>query len=284
MPAFTTHASGLGFPEGPVTGDEGDIFFTDLRHQSIYRWSEARGVEVVARTEGAPNGMRRGPDDRLYIANNGGLWPTESHGVALSSPQLAGMIQRLDADGDLVEVIRSAGGDGPLRPNDLVFARDGRIVFTDPRNWEVLPDHAAYETGRIWSSSAGEEPVEIARIDGFPNGLAFLPDGSLLVGLTEGKALIRYEWEADGPLGAPEVWARLDPRVGADGVLVADDVVIVAGSVSDSLLLFDLEGRLVDEWPTGEGSDPTNLCIGFDRLWVTCGYGGSLISTPWPTS
>lgn len=284
MPAFTTHVSGLGFPEGPVPGDQGDILFTDLRHQCIYRWSDDAGVEVVARTGGAPNGMRRGPDGLLYIANNGGLWPTATHGVAFSSPQLAGSVQRLDDAAALIDVVRSTGGDGPRRPNDLVFAPDGRIVFTDPRNWEVLPDRADYETGRIWLGTPGEEPVEIARVEGFPNGLAFLPDGSLLVGLTEDKALVRYGWEPDGALTEPEVWARLEPRVGADGVLVADDVVVVAGSVSDSLLLFDLEGRLLDEWSTGEGSDPTNLCVGFGRLWVTCGYGGSLISTPWPAS
>lgn len=284
MPQFTTHVTGLGFPEGPVPGVDGEIYFTDLRHQCVYRWSETMGLDKLATVGGAPNGMRRGPDGHLYVANNGGVWPTEEHGIALAAPQVAGTIQRFDR-GTLTDIVRSVDGEGPLRPNDLVFAPDGRVVFTDPRNWEVLPNRTKYETGRIFAARLGDEPVEIARVEGFPNGLTFLPDGSLLVGLTEDKALLRFEW-TDGTeqLQQPQLWAELDPSIGADGIIVVDDKLVVAGSVSDSLHIFDMSGALVDEWYIGHDSDPTNLCVAYGRLWVTCGYGESLISTEWPAA
>lgn len=37
---FTTHAEGLGFPEGPVYMPDGSIAFVDLLHGVIRSWNE----------------------------------------------------------------------------------------------------------------------------------------------------------------------------------------------------------------------------------------------------
>ncbi|ALM36497.1 hypothetical protein BME20236_II1005 [Brucella melitensis] len=40
---FTTHAEGLGFPEGPVYMPDGSIAFVDLLHGVIRSWNEKMG-------------------------------------------------------------------------------------------------------------------------------------------------------------------------------------------------------------------------------------------------
>jgi sugar lactone lactonase YvrE len=39
--------------------------------------------------------------------------------------------------------------------------------------------------------------TRLARMTGFPNGLAFHPDGSLIVGLTVEHRLLRFRWDGD---------------------------------------------------------------------------------------
>jgi sugar lactone lactonase YvrE len=132
------HLEGLGFPEGPVALADGSIVFVDLLHQNVRRYFGGR-TSVVATLQGSPNGMRQGPDGRLYIANNGGVAPASLHEVRIMQPQLTGRIQRLALDGHCEDVITELPGKGPWRPNDLVFASDGRIIFIDPQNW-AAPD------------------------------------------------------------------------------------------------------------------------------------------------
>ena len=65
-------------------------------------------------------------------------------------------------------------------PNDLAFGDDGRLWFTDPRGSD---DPAANDRpGRIFavdpSSGEGELVIELGPV--FPNGIAFLADGTLV--------------------------------------------------------------------------------------------------------
>lgn len=285
MHRITTHARGLGFPEGPVPLDDGRIAFVDLRDRNLRVLDPATGaLETLTTFPGSPNGLRRGVDGALYVANNGGLWPDADGGLGRADPQYPGMIHRYDPErGELQDLFPTDLSDGPLRPNDLVLDSRGRLFFTDPRNWEVIPDFAAYETGRIYMLAPGETPRAVAEVDRFCNGLAFHPaDGSLLVGLSYANRIVRFAWDpAAERYGAPTDWAVLEPHMAPDGMIFEGDRLIVTGSRGDEVQYLDLEGRVVERIPLPPGSDPTNVCVANGRVWVTLGYPGTLVSWEW---
>jgi len=174
-------------------------------------------------------------------------------------------------------------GEPPWRPNDLVFSPAGDIVFTDPQNWEVLQEWDAadpaspYRGGQLLLAAQDGKVTRLAKMTGFPNGLAFHPDGSLLVGLTMEHRIVQFPWLGDR-VGEPRTWCRLDDRFNPDGMIFAGDRLFATGSVGDRIAIIDAGGRVLDHIDTGPGSDPTNLCLQGNTLWVTLGLPGQLVS------
>jgi sugar lactone lactonase YvrE len=277
------HATGLGFPEGPQALPDGSILFVDLLHQKVRRYADGE-VAVVAVLDGSPNGMRSGPDGRLYIANNGGVAPDGRHGIRVMQPQVTGRFQRLGEGGAVEDVVTELPGRGPWRPNDLIFTAAGDIVFTDPQNWDEV--RAWTPAGRIpgWGggrlllgSPATGKARLLTDLYGFPNGLAFHSDGSLLVGLSLLRRIVKLPWFGDR-VGAPEIWCQFDDGTCPDGLLFHEGYLYVAGSAGDHVVIVDTAGRVVRKIATGAGSEPTNLCLQGNRLWITLGLAGQLVS------
>ena len=276
------HAENLGFPEGPVALPSGAVAFVDLLDQKI-RVYEHGAVREIAKLAGSPNGMRRGGDGALYVANNGGMSPRRGAGPAPVEPQISGRIQRVTLQGEVSDVAVDLPGEAPWRPNDLVFSPRGDIVFTDPQNWEEFANqragrpHIPYRGGQLLLARLDGAVTRLATCTDFPNGLAFHPDGSLIVGLHTGNRLLRYPWRGDS-VGEPLVWLQFDPPFAPDGMAFHHDKLYVAGADGDSIAVVDLSGRIVDRIATPPRSVPTNLCFVGDELWVTFGISGQLAS------
>ncbi len=131
-------AGGFTWTEGPVwVSDEsgGHLLFSDIPRNSIFRWTEARGIELFMR-----------PSGYTGVAYYG-LEPG-SNGLALD-PQ--GRLTACEHGDRRVSVLTRGGGKRTLvdnfegkrlnSPNDLVFDSDGSIYFTDPPYG--LPERAA---------------------------------------------------------------------------------------------------------------------------------------------
>lgn len=284
MRKMEIHLRGLGFPEGPVALPDGSIAFVDLLHQKVRRFRDGKASEICT-LQGSPNGMRLGPDGALYVANNGGLAPVSLERIEAMQPQISGRIQRIGPDGTPADLAVKLPGEGPWRPNDLIFTPKGDIVFTDPQNWEVLQDWSAtdpnspYKGGQLLLTTREGKVSQLAKLTGFPNGLVFHPDGSLLVGITMEHRILRFVWQGDRA-GAPETWCELDDKFAPDGMIIHGERLYVAGSVGDRVAVIDLHGKVIEQIDTGPGSDPTNLCVAGGRLWVTLGLPGQLVSFP----
>jgi sugar lactone lactonase YvrE len=283
-----TVLDGLGFPEGPVALPDGRLAFVDLSRQTI-SLVEGGDVRVLARVAGAPNGLALGPDGSLYVANNGGIAPETAEVLWRAPDERDGCVQRVGMDGSVADVGGELPGASPHRPNDLCFGPGGRLYFTDPRNWEVLPDESRYETGRVYVLGDGDRPEQIAEIPDFPNGIGIAPEGdALLVAQTRAHRILRLPLHDDGTVGAAEVWCELPDDCAADGFcFAADRTLYVAGSVGDQITIVSPERKVVGRIDTGEGSDPTNLCLQAGTLWVTLGLPGKLVAIdvgrdPWP--
>ncbi|AVO38222.1 SMP-30/gluconolactonase/LRE family protein [Pukyongiella litopenaei] len=275
---FETHVEGLGFPEGPVALPDGSIAFVDLLHARVCAYGDGALRVLADNVPGAPNGMRLGPDGALYICNNGGLAP-EGHGrLKHAKPQIDGCLMRLTMAGALTTHTGALPGGKPSRPNDLVVTPEGALAFTDPQNWEA--EDADYLGGQLLLAAPDGSVTRLRSMTGFPNGLCFHPDGSLIVAITRAHRFVKFRWNAGAALDAPQVWAQLDDGFNPDGMVLHGDRFYAAGSVGDRIAVLALDGTLIEMIDCPSGSDPTNLCVHDDRLWVTLGFAGQLVSTP----
>ncbi|UWF67761.1 MULTISPECIES: SMP-30/gluconolactonase/LRE family protein [unclassified Brucella] len=275
---FTTHAEGLGFPEGPVYMPDGSIAFVDLLHGVIRSWNEKNGLNVLAKVDGSPNGMCLGPDGRLWIANNGGIAPEAPGKLKVAERSLPhGAVQALDLKSGQLETM-TTDGVTPHRPNDIVPTPEGGAAFTDPQNWECLRDKPeTYLGGRVLHWRVDGETELLCELPGFPNGIIFHPDGSLLVNLTRHREIIRLPW-IRGRIGTPELFCTFPESFAPDGMCLAGGFLLVAGSVGDMIAAVNLDGSPRGLVGTGHHTDPTNLCLADDRIFITMGFAHSLVS------
>ncbi len=122
-------ASGFEWSEGPVwVPDEGAVWFSDIPRNSIYGWSEDKGLWLVLKPSGytgsesfegsepGSNGLTLDARGRLILCQHGDR-----------------RVSRLGADGKTFEtLVDKHEGKRLNSPNDLVFDSRGNLYFTDP--------------------------------------------------------------------------------------------------------------------------------------------------------
>lgn len=167
-----TLASGLGHPEGPDVLPDGRIVMVETYTSKIVAWSPERGIHDYALCGGGPNACMLGSDGAVYITQNGGTvgaWKA----TVMAEPS----IQKAWPDGTVEVVATEVAGFTLRAPNDLTFAPDGRLYFTDPGDY--YPDDRS--TGRLFvldPDGTGELVEEVG--PAYPNGIVAEPEGSLI--------------------------------------------------------------------------------------------------------
>lgn len=238
--------AGLGKTEGPVWLGDGTVVCTSIDHGRLYLVDSA-GLTALE-CPGGPNGIavgRRG----AYVARNGGLWGATPSDPAIVLVSAAGHT-------DLVPLPADSS------PNDLAFAPDGRLWFTDTGH-DANPYDPSVRAGRVWSCTPDGTDLRVELSERpFPNGLAFSPDGAwLYVTETAARRVLRMPW-SQRDLGQPQVLAEL-PAGMPDGFAV-DELgrLWLAATSADCLFLLSPDGAWLGTLPTGPGSRPTNCCFG----------------------
>ena len=263
---------GLAFPEGPTYLGDGEVAVTEIRGQCVTRCTPGAST-VIAKTGGGANGSTLGADGALWVANNGGL-SLGPGGYWFAPEFIDGRIQRVTLDG-ACEDVADLPGDEPHRPNDLCFGPDGKLYFTDPRNWE---DFANLKMGRIWRFDPATRKADvIAEVPMFCNGIAFGADGRLYVAQSNVMKIIAFDWTPAG-VGDPAEYATL-PRGFPDGFcFAANGDCYVCGSMGDVIQIFDAGGTLKETIEFPEHTEPTNCCFGDGVLYVTCSGTGRIVA------
>jgi len=214
-------AGGFKFTEGPLWRPDGTLWFSDVQGNVVRSVTPAGQVKVVIQNSGglskAPpdafigsNGMAQAPDGSVWMAQHG-----------------ARQIVRVAADHTLSPVVSRFEGKRFNSPNDLVFAKDGALYFTDPPYG--LPrqdDDPAKELAfnGVYRFAHGRVQAVVRDLNR-PNGLAFSPDGKILYVNNSDPAkdlVMRYDVAADGTLVNGRVFANLTSKVDglADGMKI----------------------------------------------------------------
>jgi len=250
-------ASGLGFPEGPTVMPDGSLVFVDSYRSELTIIGPDRKPRRYAYTAGAPNSCVLGSDGALYVCQNGG-----TTGPWRAAEMVDASIQRVREGGKVETLITEVEGIKLNGPNDLVFAPDGGLVFSDPGTYNPKsPDpsyiHRLLPDGTAKVLVAFPKPV-------FPNGVAVEPDGSVVWDESYTGRVGRIR-----PNGKIEDLGRLpgeNPipdglKVGADGRLYVTDFVAKGIHVLAS------DGKY-DGFITCAVA-PTNCAFDGESLWVT---------------
>jgi gluconolactonase len=246
--------------EGPVwVASEQCLLFSDYRASKRYRWTQSRGVSLVADDTGEGNGQTLDERGRLYVCERA------TQRVVRYPP---GSDHAPDKDREVIA--DTWNGARMNAPNDVIVAADGTVIFTDP----ISPD---YESERgypgVFRVAPGErEPTLLTQEIQFPNGLALSPDESTLY-VNDSKRQAVYTVAAGPGAPLPDPYPALFFKFDtAKGSGVPDGMKIdVEGNVYSTgpggVWIIDPAGEPLGFLSTGSHHH-TNLAWG-GRDWLT---------------
>lgn len=210
-------ATGFTFTEGPMWC-EGRLWFSDVRGDKLRAVTPNGKVELLLNNSGGVKDKTPGVDQ-----GSDGMAPAPD-GSILVCLQGGRKIVRLDDQMHESVYLASYQGKTFNSPNDLVFAPDGSLWFTDPPYGLKGMDHSPDKQlpfNAVFRYFDGELTPVLTTLT-LPNGIGFSPDGRTLyvsnsgprmyvkafdVGangsLARGRILISYPDHADGP-GVPD--------------------------------------------------------------------------------
>lgn len=231
-------AGGFVFNEGPAW-HKGEMWFSDLRGNKVY--SITPGGKLTMRLDHA--GGVDSFDTRYFRGSNAMV--NTPDGSLLLEQHSAHRIVKLDDAMRATSFIDKYNGKPLNSPNDMVFAADGALWFTDPPYYfndpvagmtDATKVKGTQKTNNVYRYKDGKLTAVITDLLR-PNGLGFSPDGkTFYVDNTEPKSqLYRYDVKPDGTV--------------ANKKLMADWTAEKGDGVADGLKI-DSQGNI---WCTGEG-------------------------------
>ena len=246
---------GFIFTEGPAADEAGNVYFTDIPANRIYRWTLAGELEIFRENSNATNGLFFDADWQLYGCEGG-----------------AGRITRMDANGNATVVIDTHEGSPFNSPNDLWIDAEGGIYFTDPRYGDEsnVPQPGYYV---YYLAPGAESAVAIITDLVKPNGVIGTADGSTLyVADHLGHQTFAYTIDAPGQLSDKRLFADQ----GADGMTLDErgNVYLTPMTGVTDVTVYSPDGELIDTISFPQ--IPANLTFGGpdrDILFATARSG-----------
>ena len=186
MSALVEVASGLKFPEGPIAMPDGTVILVEMFGPRLTRVHPDGTNETIATIPGGPNGAALGPDNKVYVCNNGARF-TETNlegmtfpGACTQANYIGGRIQTVDlGTGEVVDLYTSCNGKPLWAPNDLVFDAHGGFWFTD-HGMTDDEQRIAHLSGIYYAKADGSYIEEVIFPLHDPNGIGLSPDGTKL--------------------------------------------------------------------------------------------------------
>ncbi|HVO13270.1 MAG TPA: SMP-30/gluconolactonase/LRE family protein [Vicinamibacteria bacterium] len=206
-------AEGFKWAEGPVWDRaHGRLLFSDVPNDVVHAWSEKGGVSVFLKPSGY-NGPEGG-GGREPGAN--GL-TFDAQGRLVLCQQGNRCIARLEEHHNTRPLASRFEGKRFNSPNDLVYARDGALYFTDPpygltKTFED-PGREIGWNGVYRLGPDGTLTVLVKDLKA-PNGIGLSPDGNTLyVGQSDPDrpVVMAYDLHADGTVTNGRVFFDTTP-------------------------------------------------------------------------
>lgn len=196
------------FLEGPAFDRQGNLYIVDTPFGRIFRIDPRGAWELVVQYDGWPNGMKFHKDGRLFICDY-------KKGLLLLDVKT----------GKLEALLETAYSEGFKGLNDLHFANNGDLYFTDQGQTGI-----ADPTGRVFRLKANGELRRLAENVPSPNGITVsTTEKHVYVGVTRSQTVWRLPLMADGSVSKTGVAIQLSGGVGGpDGIdMDAENGIVV---------------------------------------------------------
>lgn len=269
-------AEGFRWAEGPVAEPgSGDILFSDVPQNTVYRWNKAQGLTVYLQPSGysglypqnnlqeGANGLIFNAGNKLVLAQHGDRRLALLQGVNDGQPQYQTLVTRYND-----KLLNS--------PNDLVQHSSGAYYFTDPPYGLKGGDNSAEKqqsVNGVYRLAADGSIRLLADNLTRPNGLAFSPDEKwLYVANSDNKAAQwwRYAVNDDGSLATGELFfdatAATKTASGLpDGLKVLPSGILLATGPGGVWILSS-QGEHLGTIQTGVAA--ANVALSLDNSWL----------------
>jgi len=266
-------ASGFTFTEGPVWDKRSDVlYFSDVRDNTIYSWSEDEGVNVFIQPVFAEE------TDHPSVGSNGLTLDREGRLILMEHGYRR--VSRLEANGERTTLIDNYRGNRLNSPNDVAWHTNGWLYFTDPPyGMPGLENDPARELNYngIYRLSPDGEIQLLERNQTRPNGLVFSPDEeTLYVANSDAENKVWYAYTViHGIIGNPRIFYDVNDQSSegaADGMKVDTEGNVFATGPG-GVWVFDSEGTHLGTIKPDEV--PANVAWGDDgsTLYMTARTG-----------
>jgi gluconolactonase len=295
---FDTVATGLEYPEGPISMPDGTFLVVEIKRGALTRIYPDGAKETIAKLGGGPNGIAIGPDGYCFVCNNGGFdWHTDEFGprpTLQPSNYSGGRIEKVDLNVGSVDVLYTEADGIPLSgPNDIVFDAYGGFYFTDlgkTRRYDQDKGRVMYALPDGSNISTIIHPIDT------PNGIGLSDDGKLLyVSETAPARLWAFEISSPGtinknpwpsPHGGRFVAGSNEYQKFDSLALESSGNICVATLINGGISVVSPDGGIVEHVPFPDRYT-TNICFGgaaMTTAYITLSQTGRLIAADWPRS
>ncbi len=246
--------------EGPSFDRKGNFWCVDIQNGRVFKVSRDGEFRLIAHYDGWPNGLKFHRDGRVFIADY-------KHGIMLLDP----------VNGKVTPFLIEAGGAPFKGVNDLFFAANGDLYFTD-QGLTGLHD----PTGRLFRlTPQGKLSCLLDNIPS-PNGLVMnREETQIYVAVTRGNCVWRVPFVRDGSIAKVGLFVQLSGGGGPDGLALDDEGgLIVAHVAMGSVWTFNAVGEPVYRIVSCTGPYTTNVAFGWpDRntLYITESTSGTIL-------
>lgn len=256
------------FLEGPSFDRQGRLYVTDIPFGRVFRISPEGEWTLITEYDGWPNGLKIHRDGRIFITDY-------KRGIMLLDPET----------GAVAPLLETAASESFKGVNDLVFAPNGDLYFTD-QGQTGLHD----PTGRVYRLTAGGQLSKLIDTVPSPNGIVFDPQMShLLVAVTRAQQVWRMPLHNAGLTTKVGVFAQLHGGLGGpDGMaLDCEGGLLVAHVGFGSIWHFTRLGEPRMRIRSPVGITTTNLAFGgagTREIFITESQTGSILHATLPVA
>ena len=253
--------------EGPSFDLEGNLFCVDILYGRIFNISPAGHFSVFVEYDRWPTGLKLHKDGRIFVADYKRGLVTIDRDTRAVKPFLERYhLEHLKA------------------PNDLIFARNGDLYFTD-QGLTGLQD----PTGRLFRVRAdGRVELLLDNIPS-PNGLVLdNNEETIYLAVTRQNAIWRVQLMRDGTVAKAGIFIQMSGGTGPDGLAIDDDGNLAIAHVGlGAVWLFSRRGEPMLRINSCRGHHTTNVAYGGpDRktLFITESETGTILRATLPVA
>jgi gluconolactonase len=255
------------FIEGPSFDRDGNLYIVDIPYGRVFRIDPSGAFTLVTEYDGEPNGLKIAKDGRIIITD-----------------YRNGLMQLDPKSGQVTTLLDRRWSERFKGVNDLVFANNGDLYFTD-QGQTGLHD----PTGRVYRlRTTGELDLIVGNVPS-PNGLVLNgAEHILYVAATRSNSIWRIPLMPDGTASKVGIFVQLSGGLGGPDGLAMDmeDNLAIAHAGLGTVWLFNRIGEPIYRIRSCEGLATTNVAYGGPdnrNLYITESESGCVLVAKLPT-